>query len=98
MAAPKKPPQGLSAASATLWRKTLTDFQFSTASDLALLAEYCRCHDRLADLRVAIKKDGVAVSGSREQVRPNPLLAAENDCRRSMIALARALSLTDTED
>lgn len=98
MAAPKKPPQGLSAESAALWRKTLSDFAFCTASDLALLAEYCRCHDRLADLRAAIKKDGVTVDGSRGQMRPNPLLAAENDARRALIALARALGLTGTEE
>ena len=97
MAAPK-PPRGLSAESCALWRRTLADFAFSTASDLALLAEYCRCHDRLADIREAIRKDGVTTPGSRGQLRPNPLLAAENDARRSLIALARALSLTNVEE
>jgi len=77
---------------------TLADFRFTSAAELALLAEYCLCRDRLQQIREAIQQAGICVEGSRGQPRPNPLLGAENDCRRSLIALARALQITDAED
>lgn len=92
------PPKDLSTAGKALWRKTLSDYAFSTATDLAMLAEYVRTFDRLAEIRAAIAKDGITVQGSQGQPRQHPLLSAENDARRALIALARVMQITSAEE
>lgn len=56
---------------------------------------------RLADIGAAIERDGVVVTGSRGQNRPNGLLAAEREVRREMTRafdeLADVLSRLEAE-
>jgi P27 family predicted phage terminase small subunit len=52
--------------------------------DFALLADVLRAVDRLADVRGAIDRDGVTVTGSKGQLRPHPLLVTESVLRREV--------------
>ena len=93
-----KPPPGLSAEARSLWTRTLAEYSFNTAADLALLAELCRATDRLREVQTAIKTDGLTVAGAAGQVRPNPLLATEDALRESILAHVRTLRLTGASE
>lgn len=88
------PPAGLSPESRKLWQRTLSEYAFSTGTDLALLAELCRTTDRLRDVQASIAATGLTVTGAVGQVRPNPLLAIEDALRKTVLAHVRSLRLT----
>lgn len=87
-------PSGLSAAARQLWQRTVAEYTFTSAADLALLAELCRATDRLRDVQTSIATTGLTVTGAAGQVRPNPLLATEDALRKSILAHVRTLRLT----
>lgn len=92
------PPANLSAEAKELWRRTLTEFSFDTASDFTLLRQLCETVDRLRDCQKEIKRDGMLVEGAAGQRRPHPLLVVEESCRRSILACVRALKLTSSPE
>jgi P27 family predicted phage terminase small subunit len=94
---PKAPP-GLSAEARSLWTRTLQEFTFETAADLALLGQLCESVDRLREIRASIKKTGLTVEGSNGQTRANPLLQSEDAARRTILAHVRALRLNSTPE
>jgi P27 family predicted phage terminase small subunit len=91
-------PADLSPEGRALWQKTLTEFTFTSASDLSLLAELCRCGDRLREVQAAIATSGLTVVGAAGQLRPNPLLAIEDALRKTALAHVRALRLTGASE
>jgi phage terminase small subunit len=87
-------PKGLSVESKELLDRILAEYDFSDSASMQLLEELCRCHDRLASARRRIRRDGLMIRGSKGQLRPHPLLAAESALRRDLLALVRALRIT----
>ena len=91
-------PASLSAESKALWKATLTEFAFDTSADYALLRQLCETLDRVRECQKQIAKDGLLIDGAAGQSRPHPLLAVEDQCRRSILASARALRLNSTPE
>lgn len=87
-------PSGLSAEASALWRRTLDEYEFSSAADFALLRELCTTVDRLRQVQEGIKGSGLMVTGANGQPRLNPLLQHEDALRRTILAHVRALRLT----
>ena len=87
------PPAGLSAEAKDLWRRTIVEYSFDTASDFTLLRQLCESVDRIRDCQREIKRDGLMVEGAAGQRRPHGLLATEDACRRAILAAVRALKL-----
>jgi hypothetical protein len=50
--------------------------------EAALRAQVERANERLTEFATTIREQGSTVTGSRGQVRPHPLLAAEREIRR----------------
>jgi len=68
-------PAGLRDAGAELWAEILSDLEPGWELDsreLHLLKRACRCADELVDLEAAIDRNGVIVTGSRNQTVIHP--------------------------
>ena len=91
-------PASLSAEARALWRATIDEYAFDSAPDFAMLAQLCEALDGVRACQRQIKKDGMVVIGSTGQVRQHPLLAAEAEYRRSLLACVRALRLNSTPE
>jgi P27 family predicted phage terminase small subunit len=96
-AAPR-PPAGVSAEARRLWSRTFDEFDFTSAADLALLGQLVETVDRLRGIQREIKRTGLTVQGAQGQTRCNPLLAAEAEARRGILAHVRALRLTSAPE
>lgn len=89
----RKPPEHLSDESRTLWMQIVSDYALDDAAGLTLLREGLDALDGIRACQAQIKADGLMVAGSRRQKRPHPLLKAEAEYRRQMLACFRALNL-----
>src|SRR5688572_32369819 len=94
MTADRRIPTGLKTPGKRLWTATLEAFEPSE-DEAVLLESACRQLDELRDLERALRGAQVLVSGSREQVRVNPLFA---EARQHRLALARLLGLLGLEE
>jgi P27 family predicted phage terminase small subunit len=72
----------------------LSEYDFETAAELALLQQLCETVDRLRQIQSEIKQAGLLATGYKGQLRASPLLAAEDGCRKTILALCRALRLS----
>jgi P27 family predicted phage terminase small subunit len=97
-APPPKPPPNLSRRARAFWNQTFTEYHFETAAQLRLLEELCRCMTQLETIQKTIRSDGLTVKGSRNQPVAHPLLSAESDCRKQILAFSRALELHGAEE
>lgn len=89
-------PSGLSEASAALWPRLVTDLRDTSGVaevDLLLLEDVLRAMDRLATVREVLATDGITVTGSKDQIRPHPLLVTESVLRRDIAAGFERLKL-----
>ena len=68
---PKSPP-GLGLRGRRLWRESWATYTFNVAEE-ALLEQACHVADTIDVLVAAVKDQPATVTGSRGQVRPNPL-------------------------
>lgn len=73
---PPKPPESLGANGLSAWDRLWTAGQawLSTSTDLDILTRLCEAHDERDAMRDQLAQDGYMVIGSRDQVRPHPLL------------------------
>lgn len=55
-------------------------------ADLLLLADVLRMRRRLAQIRATLDQDGPTVDGSKQQIRPHPLLSVEAGLLRDIRA------------
>jgi phage terminase small subunit len=85
-------PEGLDQAGKRLWRSVQAAYELSPA-EAETLRQACRVADVLARIDAALSAGEVTVTGSMGQDRPNPLLAASADQRRTLDGLLRSLSL-----
>lgn len=92
------PPTGLSVEARRLWSRIVAEFSFDNGADHALLAGLCECHDRLRGIQREIAKTGLVVTGAAGQTRANPLLQAEAEARRSILAHYRALRIAGASE
>jgi len=93
------PPEGLSEAGEALWPGLAADLQQLRGGnvpevDLLLLGMLLRQLDRLDEVRAVLAAEGPTVTGSKGQVRPHPLLAAEGQLARDVAGAFERLSLT----
>jgi len=91
-------PAHLSSEAKKLWRDVSRDYSIDDAAGQALLREACECLDALRECQQAIAEDGRVTRGSRKQVRPHPLIRAELEYRRQMLACFRSLNLDLTPE
>lgn len=89
----RAPPAHLSDESKALWLQIVSDYALDDAAGLTLLREGLDALDGVRACQRQIADDGLMVTGSRRQKRPHPLLKAEADYRRQMLACFRALNL-----
>lgn len=84
-------PKSLGAAGRALWQE-LTD-AYTMDGTTPLLVELCTLADRLADVRQAMKRDGVVLASGKA----NPLLAAELKLQVTYQKCWRLLGLADPD-
>jgi hypothetical protein len=80
-------PVGLSEPSAAAWPGLAADVIAASGGaelDFALLADVLRARDRLAEVGEILARDGLTTTGSKEQIRPHPLLESESALRREV--------------
>jgi P27 family predicted phage terminase small subunit len=79
-------PEGLTKQSRDLWAGLRADLEAVNAGtataevDLVVLEQVLRARDRLQAVSTKLDADGVTVTGSKDQVRPHPLLSVERRC------------------
>jgi hypothetical protein len=88
----KPAPRDLGTAGRALWRDAVREFTFSSV-EFRLLYELCCVLDEIAAMRADLSEMGMVVSGSENQPRVNPLIAALTNHRKLADQLAVALSL-----
>jgi P27 family predicted phage terminase small subunit len=92
------PPRDLSTASKKQWRSTIRALESAGAwvpdQDLDLLERYIRACETVRDARAAVAEQGVTVEGSKNQIRPHPLLKTIAEFERDAQRYAEALLLT----
>lgn len=86
-------PGHLSAEAKRLWRDVQKDFDVSDAAGQQLLMRMCEALDGLRQCQEQIRVDGLTTKGSRNQIRPHPLLRVEAEYNRAFLAAARTLNL-----
>ncbi len=92
------PPANLSAEAKRLWRATVEEFEFESGADLALLRQLCESIDGVRACQKRVRKDGMMIRGASGQLRHHPLLAAEAEYRRAVLACVRALRITSAPE
>ena len=94
----KKPtvPRGLGARGRKFWRDQVSDHEF-TVEELLLLAEACRCVDRLDRLEAVVADEGVMSVGSMGQTVTNPALQEARQQQVTLLRLVTSLGLGEKE-
>src|SRR5215211_1907850 len=91
------PPDGLSDECAGLWGGFVVDLIGIHGGladvDALLLEDVLRTRDRLTQVREKLAEDGPTVVGSRNQVRPHPLLDTERALQRDVAVGLQRLGL-----
>lgn len=90
------PPKDLERGGRQLWRETVKVFDLR-ADEVPVLAELCRTVDELASMGEALREQGLMVTGSMGQSRPNPLLVEIRGARQILVRLAAQLGLPDED-
>lgn len=97
-------PAGLTQESRDLWCGLRADLEAVNAGaataevDLVVLEQVLRARDRLRAVSTKLDSDGVTVTGSKDQVRPHPLLSVERALRAEVAAGLKQLGLTGRSD
>lgn len=87
-------PRGLNARGRKFWREQTSAYEFSIAEQF-LLAEACRCLDRLDGLEGEIAADGVMSTGSMGQAVANPALQEARQQQVTFLRLVGSLGLDE---
>src|SRR5262245_10879129 len=87
-----RPPAGLTPEARRWWARLASEYEFNT-SDLLLLEEAMRSLDRLREAQAHIAEHGSVFKDRWGQLRPNPAVLLERDCRTSLVRLFKALRL-----
>jgi P27 family predicted phage terminase small subunit len=97
-------PERLTQDSRDLWAGLRADLEAVNAGaataevDLVVLEQVLRARDRLHAVSKKLDSDGVTVTGSKDQVRPHPLLSVERALRAEVVAGLKQLGLTGRSD
>lgn len=94
--APQPAPDGLGPRGGEFWGALVGEFEF-TAAERAVLTEVCRTLDLIDSLQAQVAADGVAVEGSRGQVRTHPALMELRGHRAEFRHLIDRLNLPDDD-
>lgn len=88
------PPADLAERGAAFWREVTGAYELRT-DERQLLAEACRCLDRLDALRAAVEADGLVVKDTRGRVALHPAATEERQVRLLLRLLLGQLDLPD---
>ncbi|BDB42836.1 MULTISPECIES: phage terminase small subunit P27 family [Mycobacterium] len=95
-----KPPRGLGAAAAKVWRELapdLVDKQVLAVWDLTLFEAFCRTVAHYRALEAKVRQDGYTGAGSQGQPIKSVYWAARNDALKQLMALAARFGLTPAD-
>jgi P27 family predicted phage terminase small subunit len=96
----RRPPRGLGAAAAKVWRELapdMVDKHVLTAWDVHLFEAFCRTVAHYRALEAKVRKDGHTAVGSQEQPVKSPYWAARNDALKQMLSLAARFGLSPAD-
>jgi phage terminase small subunit len=88
------PPEGLSDAAASWWRRLIDQYAIDDDAGLLLLETAMRAMSRMEGATAAIAQDGATILDRFGQPKPHPLLAAERDARGQMLQALKLLNLS----
>lgn len=94
VARPPRAPGGLRSAAKRLWRTVLGGFELRP-DELVVLEAACRLADETADLEAALAAAPAMISGSKGQLRVNPIFAEVRNHRLALGRLLAQLGLAD---
>jgi hypothetical protein len=84
-----KPPRPLSGEGMALWRRVTAAYRIDDEGGIELLVQSCEAEDRLKEIAVQIKDDGLTIR-SKTGLREHPLLKVELGLRAFIVrTLAR---------
>jgi hypothetical protein len=89
-------PEGLGDIGAALWRDVRRDYVLR-ADEEVMLVSACRTLDELVRLEEKLGKSSLTVSGSKNQVRPHPLIAEVRAHRLALRQLLGALGIDEAQ-
>lgn len=85
-------PRGLAVRGKRFWREQVAEHDFSVAEQF-VLAEACRCLDRLDGLESVVAAEGVMATGSMGQQVANPALQEARQQQVTFLRLVGSLGL-----
>ena len=88
------PPADFAERGAAFWREVTGSYELRS-DETQLLAEACRCLDRLDALREAVAADGLVVRDTRGRVALHPAATEERQVRLLLRLLLGQLDLPD---
>lgn len=86
-------PKNLSEPARDLWESILREYQIDEPHTLAILRTALEAWDTMMAARELIREGGILVQDRFEQLKKNPLLDVERDCRRQFYDGMRMLNL-----
>jgi phage terminase small subunit len=84
-------PDGLSEASAALWRRFHAEYDLRSAPTLELLESALRCRDVAEAARAALEREGLTFKDAAGKPRPHPAAAIHRDARAQFVSTLRTL-------
>jgi P27 family predicted phage terminase small subunit len=92
---PKTPaaPKHLSAEARRWWRSICNEYAITDKAGLLLLQTALEAFCRMRDAQKIIAEHGSMILDRHEQLKINPLIAAERDARSAMLQSLKALNL-----
>jgi phage terminase small subunit len=90
------PPSYLSADSKAFWRRVVSEFDFTSGGELAVLTEIASSLDRVAECRKILGKEGLCVKGDRGNTI-HPAARLETQHRNLILTGCRQLGISQPE-
>lgn len=89
-----EPPETLSERGKTLWVSIVKQFRYDhfSVADLALLSEFCRCDEIIAECNEILRAEGLVIDLDGTK-KPHPAVAIRAGEVRNMASLATKLRL-----
>lgn len=93
-----RPPQGLSDASARLWRKFHEQYDLSSIPTQELLISALRSRDVAEQARIALEREGLTFTDSSGKPKAHPAAAIARDARAAYVSTLRVLGFPSEEN
>jgi P27 family predicted phage terminase small subunit len=87
-----KTPDHLSKEAAAWWKKVVRDWDLDESA-LLILTTACEAFDRMRQAQALVTEHGIVSPDRWGQLKANPAVLVERDCRGAMLAAIKALNL-----